>query len=417
VFIIRARWVLPIADRPLLNGWCAIDRGRIAAVGRAGASLPFRDDAPLVDLGDMAVLPSLTNAHTHLELSWMQKRVPRGNCFTGWVRTMLRTRRAQLPPHEEILASVDKAIDALRACGTGAVGDVSNTLVSVAPLRHSALRGVVFHELLRLAAAEADAVLEQALDATARFEPSARVPVSLAPHAPYSVSPRLFQGIRAVQDRTPFLPSTVHLAESPEEIELLATGEGPWRDLLQDLRAWDPTWTAPRTDPVSYLDQMKVLNSRLLAVHGVQLDDRALDRLKSRGTTLVTCPRSNSYVGVGNPPVERFYRSGVQVAVGTDSLASNDDLNLFSELEALRRLAPSVPPSLILESATVNGARALGFEAEAGTIEPGRDATLIAVDLPGSVVDVEEYLVSGIAPEQVHWVSEMIADCGLRIAD
>ncbi len=417
MFVLRARWILPIAERPLLNGWCAIDRGRIAAIGRAGAALPFRDDAPLVDLGDMAVLPALTNAHTHLELSWMRGRVPRGERFTDWVRTMLRIRRGDSPPDEAIVASVEEGIGEMRASGTGLVGDVSNTLVSVTPLRESPLGGVVFHELLRLAAADADAVLQQGIDAVKRCGASSRVGVSLAPHAPYSVSPRLFQGIRAAQERTPFLPSTVHLAESPEEIELLARGDGPWRDLLQDLGAWDPSWTVPRTDPVSYLDQMKVLNPRLLAVHGVQMDDAALDRLKSRGTTLVTCPRSNAYVGVGHPPVERFYRAGIQVAVGTDSLASNDDLNLFAELAALHRLAPSVPATSLLESATINGARALGFESETGTIEPGRDASLIAIDLPSSVVDVEEYLVSGIAPGNVHWVTDMIADCGLRIAD
>jgi aminodeoxyfutalosine deaminase len=413
VLVLRARWILPIAERPLLNGWCAIDRGRIAAVGRAGAALPFRDDAPLVDLGEMAVLPALTNAHTHLELSWMRGRVPRSTRFTDWVRTMLQTRREQLPPDRAIVASVEDAIDQLRASGTGLVGDVSNTLVTVAPLRQSALGGVVFHELLRFGAADADAVLEQGLEAARRCGASSRVPVSLAPHAPYSVSPRLFQGIRAAQERTPFLPSTVHLAESVEEIELLATGEGPWRDLLQDLGAWDPSWTVPRTDPASYLDQMKVLTPRLLAVHGVQLDEAALERLESRGTTVVTCPRSNEYVGAGNPPVERFYRSGVPVAVGTDSLASNDDLNLFSELAALRRLAPSVSASSLLESATINGARALGFDSETGTIEPGRDASLIAVDLPSTVLDVEEYLVSGITPGRVHWVSDMIARSGL----
>jgi cytosine/adenosine deaminase-related metal-dependent hydrolase len=414
VLVLRARWILPIAERPLLNGWCAIESGRIAAVGRGGAALPFRDDAPLADLGEMAVLPALTNAHTHLELSWMRGRIPRADHFTGWVRTMLRARRDQPPPDDAVIASAEEAIRELRASGTGLVGDVSNTLATVVPLRQSTLGGVVFHELLRLAAADADAVLEQGLDAVRRCGASSRVPVSLAPHAPYSVSPRLFQGIRAAQECTPFLPSTVHLAESPEEVELLASGDGPWRELLQDLGAWDPSWTVPRTDPVSYLDQMKVLNPRLLAVHGVQMDDAALGRLKSRGTTLVTCPRSNAFVGVGHPPVERFYRSGVQMAVGTDSLASNDDLNLFAELAALRRLAPSVPAASLLESATINGARALGFESETGTIEPGRDASLIAVDLPSNVVDVEEYLVSGITPDRVHWVDGMIADYGLR---
>ena len=119
MLVLRARWILPIAERPLLNGWCAIDRGRIAAVGRAGAALPFRDDAPLVDLGEMAVLPALTNAHTHLELSWMRGRVPRSGRFTDWVRTMLQTRRDQSPPDDAIVASVEDAVDELRASGTG----------------------------------------------------------------------------------------------------------------------------------------------------------------------------------------------------------------------------------------------------------------------------------------------------------
>jgi len=363
------------------------------------------------------VMPALTNAHTHLELSWMHGRVPRADRFTEWVRDMLRTRRGDPPADDTVLMSMQQAIEELRASGTGLVGDVSNSLVSVAPLRESSLKGVVFHELLRLTGADADAVLEQGLDAVKRCGASVTVPVSLAPHAPYSVSPRLFQGIRAAQERTPFLPSSIHLAESPEEVELLATGDGPWRRLLQELGAWDPDWIAPRTDPVSYLDQMKVLNSRLLVVHGVQLDDGGLQRLKSRGATVVTCPRSNDYVGVGCPPVERFYQSGVPVAIGTDSLASNNDLNLFSELELLHRLAPSVAPAALLESATLTGARALGFEAEAGTIEPGRDAALIAVELPRDVVDVETFLVSGIAASSVRWVGEMIADCGLRITD
>ena len=99
--------------------------------------------------------------------------------------------------------------------------------------------------------------------------------------------------------------------------------------------------------------------------------------------------------------------------MGTDSLASNDDLNLFAEVAAVRRLAPGVPAAALLESATLVGARALGLEATAGTIEPGKPARLIAVALPPDVVDVEEYLVSGITPDRVHWVEDL--DRGLRV--
>jgi cytosine/adenosine deaminase-related metal-dependent hydrolase len=410
VLVLRSRWILPIADRPLLNGWIALDHGRVAAVGRAGASLPFRDDAPLVDLGEMAVMPALVNAHTHLELSWMAGRIGRHSRFTDWVREMLAMRRQATPPPDVVRASIEAAIAQARASGTGLVGDISNSLATVAPLRRSHLDGVVFHELLRLRAADADDVLEQGLLAIERAGTSERVPVSLAPHAPYSVSPQLFQGIRAALTRMPFLPTSVHLGESPEEVELLGTGQGPWRRLLEDLGAWDPAWQPPGCGPVEYLDRMKLLGPRTLAVHGVQCGVDDLARLAETGATLVTCPRSNQYVGVGAPPVERFYRSGVRVAVGTDSLASADDLNVFSELAALRALAPSVPAASLLASATAEGARALGFDADFGAIEPGRRAALIAVDLPSQVVDVEQYLVGGIVPSAVHWVNDLLGE-------
>jgi 5-methylthioadenosine/S-adenosylhomocysteine deaminase len=158
---------------------------------------------------------------------------------------------------------------------------------------------------------------------------------------------------------------------------------------------------------------MGVLDTRLLAAHAVQCRDEDLARLKARGTTVVTCPRSNAFVGAGDPPISRFYRAGVRVAIGTDSLASNDDLNLFAEMARMRALAPDLPASAIVASATTAGAAALGLDDRLGTIEPGRQAALIAVALPPGVVDVEEYLVSGITPDRVRWVDDMVADRGL----
>jgi cytosine/adenosine deaminase-related metal-dependent hydrolase len=139
-------------------------------------------------------------------------------------------------------------------------------------------------------------------------------------------------------------------------------------------------------------------------VHCVQLQDEDLRKLADAGATVVACPRSNRWTGAGIPPVERFYASGVRVAVGTDSLGSVEDLNLFAELAFMRELAPSVPARALLASATKHGADALGFGAELGTIEPGKRAELIAVTVPDDVTDVEQYLVSGISPEQVTWV-------------
>jgi aminodeoxyfutalosine deaminase len=146
----------------------------------------------------------------------------------------------------------------------------------------------------------------------------------------------------------------------------------------------------------------------VLAVHGVQMTEKDLGLIAARGATLVTCPRSNGHTGAGAPPITEFYTSGNRVAIGTDSLASAPDLNVFAELATMRALAPGVPASLLLDSATRQGARALGFDADYGTIEPGKRARLLAVQIPSAAIDVEEYLVSGIDPAQLRWLDASI---------
>ena len=171
--------------------------------------------------------------------------------------------------------------------------------------------------------------------------------------------------------------------------------------MLETIGAWRDDWQVPACDPVTYLDRHDVIDAKTLVIHGVQFDDRALSRLKAIGATLVTCPRSNQWVGVGYPPVERFYQSGVKLAIGTDSLASVEDLNLFSEMKTMRWLAPNVPAAKILESATLVGARALGLGDELGSLTAGKRAEMIAVELPRQVDDVEEFLLSGITPSRI----------------
>jgi aminodeoxyfutalosine deaminase len=231
------------------------------------------------------------------------------------------------------------------------------------------------------------------------------VRVSIAPHAPYSVSPELFRAVRAAVSNGPAPWTSVHVGESPEEMELLAAGTGEWARMLRWIGAWREDWVPPGTGPVEYLDALGVIDARTLIVHGVQVSDEGLARVRARGATLVTCPRSNQWVGVGAPPIERFYRSGVAVAVGTDSLASVEDLNLFSELKAMRWLAPAIPAARLLESATIVGARALGLGEELGSLTPGKRADVVQVELPPHIEDVEEHLVSGIPASAIGWAS------------
>jgi cytosine/adenosine deaminase-related metal-dependent hydrolase len=295
------------------------------------------------------------------------------------------------------------AVRDVRAAGTSLVGDVTNTLSAYDVLADSELGAAIFRELLGFNVADPDQVVADAQAQLDALTPLAWLRPSIVPHAPYSVSPALFRAIaRATGDRA----MSVHVGESDDEVQFLRDGTGAWRDLLGGLGVWSDNWQPPGCGPIEYLDRLGLVNRRLLAVHGTRLDQGELARLAAAGATLVTCPRSNRWTGAGTPPIDRFYASGVRVAIGTDSLASVEDLNLFAEMAAVRRLAPRLPASRVIQSATIDGADALGFAEDYGSIEPGKRADLIAVQIPHAVEDVEEYLVGGgVEPDAIGWLS------------
>jgi cytosine/adenosine deaminase-related metal-dependent hydrolase len=393
---LRAPWVLPMTGPPLRDAWVTTARGRVVAIGTGRPP-----DGPGVehrDLGHSVLLPGLINAHTHLELSWLWGKVPPAASLPAWVSDLLRLRFSR-SGGDDTAAIRQAIIDALEA-GTAAVGDVANTAATQQALATSKLHGVVFREVIGFNPADPAALVDAAA-ADAEAHRTARVPVHLAPHAPYSVAPDVLQRIAARATAQGGVCS-LHVGESPDEVEFLQTGRGRWREVLDARNAWNPHWTPPGCSPVAYLDRLGVLGPALLAVHCVQCDDADLARLAEAGATIVTCPRSNLWVGVGSPPASRFFASGARVAIGTDSLASASDLNLFSELAALHHLAPEVAPRRLLEAATRAGAEAIGRR-DLGVIAPGARARLIAVDLPRGVTDVEAHLVEGVHPSQVAW--------------
>jgi cytosine/adenosine deaminase-related metal-dependent hydrolase len=385
----RGAWVLPMTGAPIRNGFVTVDNGRIVDLG-----IDSRPGAP-----DVAILPGLVNAHTHLELSWMKGLVPPGDSMPAWAGQLIDLRLSSPPGGA---GPIVDAIAAVRASGTALVGDVTNGLGAYGLLAASRMSAAIFYELIGFNPAMALPLLASAKQRLGELELVDRLRLTMVPHAPYSVSPDLFRAIAGAADDRPL---SVHLGESPEEVQFLRDGTGLWRALLERLGAWNPRWTVPACGPVEYLDRLGLVNDRLVAVHAVQLTDDELGRLAAAGATIVTCPRSNAWVGAGAPPIERFYASGARIAIGTDSLASVDDLNLFSEMAAIRTLARSVPARAILQSATVEGARALGFGDELGAIRPGQRAELIAVKVPPAVTDVEEYLVSGVPPSDLEWLA------------
>jgi cytosine/adenosine deaminase-related metal-dependent hydrolase len=380
---------------PLADAWVTVAGGRVVALGTGRP--PDGPGVETRDLGHAALLPGLVNAHTHLELSWLWGKVPPAASLPAWVSSLMAQRFAA--GGDDAGRIRQAIIDALEA-GTAAVGDVANTAATQQALATSKLHGVVFREVVGFNPADPDALVDTAArDVEAHRSP--RVAAHVVPHAPYSVAPEVIRRL-AIRAAQPGAVCSIHVGESPDEVELLQTGGGRWRDVLEARKAWNPHWTPPGCSPVAYLDRLGLVGPWLLAVHCVQCTDAELARLAEAGATIVTCPRSNLWVGVGSPPAARFFASGARVAIGTDSLASASDLNLFTELSALHHLAPAVPPARLLASATRHGAEALGL-ADLGVIAPGARARLIAVDLPSGIDDVERYLVEGVHPSQIAW--------------
>jgi cytosine/adenosine deaminase-related metal-dependent hydrolase len=357
------------------------DDDTVRAVGpRADLRRRFGDAAEHRARG--VLLPGLVNAHTHLELSTLAGEVPGGAGLVAWAGACMRA--AEEETHEARRdAAAGAAADAVRL-GTAAVGDVGNSLASLSGIAAAQLRGTIFHELLgsreaRTGDALADAARERA--AASKAHPW---PVGLgyvpAPHAPYSADPDLLRRIFAAAARVG-LPTSIHVAEDPDELALLRDGSGRWPAVLAAMGV-DVAARVPHTSPVAYLAALGAFAAPTppLLVHMVHASDRDRRLARETGATAVLCARSNLHIGGRLPDVPALLADGVALALGTDSLASTPDLSLFGEIATLRAAFPTVPALRWLEAATTGGASALRLGA-CGALAPGLRPGVLDVDV------------------------------------
>jgi len=401
----QARWLLPIDTPPIEWGGIVVDDHRIVAVGVASELKRHYPDASATDHGDRVLLPGLINAHTHLELSWMgAEPLPRGD-YALWLERLLETRT-----RIDLSSAKNAAADALAFAidhGTAAFGDICNdTWVAEVVSARPEVDGVLFHELLGMNPENAATTLEhghrQVRTIGQRPDwPNDRWTVRPTPHASHSVSQPLLQAL-AEQGRRDAAPLSIHLAESPAEVELLTTGRGSLRPLFDRYGFTTENYVPPAQGPVEYAERCGLLYSGTLLVHGVQLSRHCFPLLRSRGVTVVTCPRSNRWLGVGTAPVTEFVAAGIPVALGTDSLASVEDLDPFVELAALCEAAPGLSTIDAVRIATLNGARALGLADRLGSLAPGKRDRVLAIDLDGSNQDPHDAVCNN--PSARKWI-------------
>jgi cytosine/adenosine deaminase-related metal-dependent hydrolase len=371
---LRGRYLVPIAGPPLAGGWVRIERGRIAAMGCG------RPSEPVIDLGDSIILPGLVNAHTHLEFSDLAAPLAADGGLPDWIRRVVTLRRSHPvgPAADERLATaVAAGLAESAAAGVTSLGEIATATPPAFSAAGPRLR--IYREALGLspeAMAAAEAAVVRDLDCMHRRSAWGGV----SPHAPYSVGAVLGRRAMhaAVRRR---LPVATHLAESPEELELLSRGRGAFRQLLEDLGAWQPA-SPPRLLPLA--DWITLLSRayRAAVIHATFLpeDGLALARLARHRDRMavVVCPRTAWLLAGRLPPIAALRFAGVRVALGTDSRATAPDLSLLAECRALVD-GGLVSPAEALAMATREAAWAVGLERRAGVIATGRPADLAII--------------------------------------
>lgn len=387
---LRARVVFPVVSPPIEDGVVTIDGERIVQVGRTAPR-----NIEVQDLGDVALFPGFINTHTHLEFSDLKKPLgKRGISLPEWVRLVISRRQAKT----KVSQAISKGCSELLAMGTTTAGEISTADPSAYPAVGPTPRLIVFQEAIGFSQARANSslnavkhrldVAQETLRATTgpvTHSIDLRYRIGISPHAPYSVSPPLIRELVSVASKRG-MPVTMHLAESPEEIELLRDGKGPFQKLLEERGMWD-LWAIPRGSLAMDYLRMMTLAPRALLVHGNYLDQPSLAMMgrHAMAMSLVYCPRTHSYFGHPEYPLAEALSLGVRVCLGTDSRASNPDLSLLSEMREVGRRHPHVPVETILRMGTMSGAEALGVEHAVGGIRPGLLADLTTVPLPKGV--------------------------------
>ena len=374
--IVAAMWVLPISGPPIRDGAVRVRDARIVEVGRRDELVAAYPMEEVRDYPGCTLVPGLVNAHTHLALTVLRDVVP-SRRFPEWIARAARAIKVLTP--DDFAASATLGAHHSIASGTTAVGDIVYAPETAAVAADAGLSGVFFWEVLGIGREDLGGRLERDGYPAIAADREGRVRYGLSPHSPYTAGPGLISALHtlALARKAPF---AVHLAESPAEAQLVRDGTGPLADIASRTA---PDFEPTGVSPVRYLHGLGALHDAI-AIHCAEAtaDDAPLLAEHTRGVVL--CPRSNAYLHVGPAPVEAFARAGVRLALGTDSLASNSDLDLFAEARALAGIAPGLSAERIVRVMTLEGASVLGLAADTGTLAPGASADIAVFRAPDS---------------------------------
>jgi len=380
--IFAAGTLMPVSAPPIPDGAVLVEDGRVAAVGPLAEVRHENPDAPVRSFAGSTIIPGAVNAHAHL--GFRTKDAPPGGTFSGWLTELIE----RLPEKEVWTAEAarDSAREAIEA-GTTLMAESSPYGECLPQLAESGMAGTVYAEFFPgdYDGAEPGEIVGSIIATVKGMNEGLpeRVRARVSVHAPYTVDP---ESSRIAARRTREMGWTLayHLSESPEEVEFIREGTGGLADIFGS-----NAWGGVGVSPVRYAEGIELLAPETIAAHlATGVGEEEIEILARSGVAAAHCPRSNENLGCGVSPVPEMMRRGVRVGMGTDGLWSSPSMNLFEETMVAVRLH-GFDGATGLRLATLEGARVLGAEHEAGSLEPGKWADFAVVEVAPEGPDAE----------------------------
>ena len=396
----RARIVVTMDGPPIENGAVAVRDGRIQAVGGYNeVARLFHDET--TDLGEQVILPGLINAHCHLDYTMMRRLISPRESFAEWIREINAMKRNCF--NDDYLDAIARGFAESKKWGSTTVFNIETIPELILKMPAPPLRTWWFYEMIDIRHRITTEELVAGALSFFNQRPAWPGGFGLSPHAPYTASADLYR-LAAECSRVTGMPLTTHVAESAEEDEMFRHARGPLYDFLASLgRDMGDCGTK---SAFARLAEENFTGPDWLLAHLNEMgeDDFALIAERGLGPRMQVahCPLSHRYFGHRKFQFKRLRDLGVNISLGTDSLASNDSLDLFAEMREAQWNEPWISPEELLKTATVNPARALKKEAVLGKIAPGAHADLIALPFAGTPCVVYEEIVNHRKP--IDWM-------------
>ncbi|MGR3317412.1 MAG: amidohydrolase family protein [Candidatus Anammoxibacter sp.] len=373
--ILKAGYVIPESGKVIGNGVVVINGDKIKQVSTFD-SLSQKQKAEAIDFGNAAILPGLVNAHTHLELTNLHGVNALDNKLISWIQQLIRAKMRWKEP--EFVSSIENGVQQSLASGTTTVADITNSGYSIGVLCNNPIRKLVFAEAISFDPSKAVSVIETIKEQFHNLNQNDLFRYGISPHAPYTASFELYKECAQISD----LPLCTHIAETQEEVAFLTEGKGPFVDFLSRFRMMYDGWKPPGSSPIEYLESSGILKKQPLLVHCNYISDNDVSLIQMAEASVVYCPRSHNFFGHKDHPFEKLIDKGINVAIGTDSLASNDSLSILDEMKFVYNNVPNILPETVVSMGTINGAKALRLGDKIGKLVEDHYADISVIELP-----------------------------------